>query len=59
MFEMKRKQHYNEFAAVKLARQLMEDDDESEEEMEVSSSKVDEDESCAMSSNHREIDKTC
>ncbi|CAL4064404.1 unnamed protein product, partial [Meganyctiphanes norvegica] len=32
MFEMKRKQHYNEYMAVKLARKLMENDDEDEDE---------------------------
>lgn len=31
MFEHKRKAHYNEFMAVKLARQLMNSDDEDEE----------------------------
>lgn len=34
IFEMKRKQHYNEYYAVKLARKLMEDDDEDEDECE-------------------------
>ena len=29
---MKRKQHYNEYYAVKLARKLMEDDDEEDED---------------------------
>lgn len=32
IFEMKRKQHYNEYYAVKLARKLMEDDDEEDED---------------------------
>lgn len=35
LFEMKRKQHYNEFYAVKLARKLMQnDDDEDDDELE-------------------------
>ena len=33
-FEQKRKAHYNEFYAVKMARQLMESDDESEKDSE-------------------------
>lgn len=32
IFEMKRKQHYNEYYAVKLARKLMEDDSEEDED---------------------------
>ncbi len=31
-FEQKRKKHYNEFYAVKIARQLMEKDEDNEEE---------------------------
>ncbi|XP_045102983.1 protein phosphatase inhibitor 2-like isoform X2 [Portunus trituberculatus] len=32
IFEMKRKQHYNEYYAVKLARKLMEDDSEEDDD---------------------------
>lgn len=32
LFENKRKAHYNEFMAVKLARQLMNSDDEDEDD---------------------------
>lgn len=32
IFEMKRKQHYNEYYAVKLARKQMEEDDEEDED---------------------------
>ena len=39
-FEQKRKMHYNEFQAVKLARQLMEDPDEEDEEDEEESTEA-------------------
>ncbi|XP_078661744.1 protein phosphatase inhibitor 2-like isoform X2 [Branchiostoma floridae x Branchiostoma belcheri] len=46
-FEAKRKQHYNEFYAVQLARKLMEEDEEEDETTEEESSKSEE---CPMES---------
>ncbi|XP_076054980.1 protein phosphatase inhibitor 2-like [Oratosquilla oratoria] len=47
VFEMKRKQHYNEYYAVKLARKLMEDDsDEDDEEEKLDSKEKELEEGC-------------
>ncbi|XP_042226556.1 protein phosphatase inhibitor 2-like isoform X3 [Homarus americanus] len=45
IFEMKRKQHYNEFYAVKLARKLMQNDDDDDDEDEDELKEEDETES--------------
>ncbi|KAK8739608.1 hypothetical protein OTU49_003424 [Cherax quadricarinatus] len=54
IFEMKRKQHYNEFYAVKLARKLMQNDDEDDEEEDEELKDADETESKEVKDNTME-----